>query len=83
MEDLIKKLRVGNIFCLMQIGDMPKDKCMHSTRLFAEEVMPKLRSAFPEYADDQRFWCKPLAKRAKPAGLPGELPAAEPVGVER
>ena len=30
MEDLIKGLRVGNMFCLMQMGDMPKDKC--STR---------------------------------------------------
>ncbi len=79
MEDLIKKLRVGNIFCLMQIGDMPKDKCMHSTRLFAEKVMPKLRNVFPDYANDGRFWCKPLPKRAKPAQLAAEseLAAAE------
>ena len=82
MEDLIKKLHVGNIFCLMQIGDMPKDKCMHSTRLFAEKVMPKLRNVFPEYADDGRFWCKPLAKRAKPGALPVESELGSPVGVE-
>jgi hypothetical protein len=69
MEDLIKGLRVGNVFCLMQIGDMPKDKCMYSTRLFAEKVMPKLRSLFPEYAEDERFWCHPLPKRATPAEL--------------
>jgi alkanesulfonate monooxygenase SsuD/methylene tetrahydromethanopterin reductase-like flavin-dependent oxidoreductase (luciferase family) len=80
MEDLIQKLHVGNIFCLMQIGDMPKDKCMHSTRLFAEKVMPKLRNLFPEYSGDGRFWCKPLAKRATPGGLPVE---SEPVGAER
>ncbi len=81
MEDLIKKLRVGNIFCLMQIGDMPEDKCMHSTRLFAEKVMPKLRNMFPEYARiRRRFWCKPLAKRATPGALPVE---SEPVGAER
>ena len=80
MEDLIKKLHVGNIFCLMQIGDMPKDKCMYSTRLFAEKVMPKLRNVFPEYADDGRFWCKPLAKRATPGKLPAE---PELAGVER
>ena len=24
MEDLIKSLHVGNIFCLMQVGDMPQ-----------------------------------------------------------
>jgi alkanesulfonate monooxygenase SsuD/methylene tetrahydromethanopterin reductase-like flavin-dependent oxidoreductase (luciferase family) len=83
MEDLIKKLRVGNIFCLMQIGDMPQDKCMHSTRLFAEKVMPKLRNVFPEYADDGRFWCKPLAKRATPGALPVESELGSPVGAER
>jgi len=72
MEDLIKGLRVGNVFCLMQMGDMPKDKVQHSTRLFAEQVMPKLRNVFPEYADDSRFWCHPLAKRVTPAALPVE-----------
>jgi alkanesulfonate monooxygenase SsuD/methylene tetrahydromethanopterin reductase-like flavin-dependent oxidoreductase (luciferase family) len=83
MEDLIQKLRVGNIFCLMQIGDMPQDKCMHSTRLFAEKVMPKLRNLFPEFQDDGRFWCKPLAKRAKPGALPVEAELGSPVGAER
>jgi alkanesulfonate monooxygenase SsuD/methylene tetrahydromethanopterin reductase-like flavin-dependent oxidoreductase (luciferase family) len=83
MEDLIKKLRVGNIFCLMQVGDMPKDKCMHSTRLFAEKVMPKLRNIFPEFADDGRFWCKPLANRAVPGALQAESELGSPVGAER
>src|SRR5579872_527060 len=66
MEDLIKGLRVGNVYCLMQMGDMPKDKCMYSTRLFAEKVMPKLRNMFPDYIDDGRFWCHPLPTRAVP-----------------
>jgi alkanesulfonate monooxygenase SsuD/methylene tetrahydromethanopterin reductase-like flavin-dependent oxidoreductase (luciferase family) len=77
MEELIKNLRVGNVFCLMQMGDMPKDKCMNSTRLFGEKVIPKLQHLFPEYADDGRFWCKPLPKRAEPASLPMELAGAE------
>jgi alkanesulfonate monooxygenase SsuD/methylene tetrahydromethanopterin reductase-like flavin-dependent oxidoreductase (luciferase family) len=70
MEELVRTLRVGNVFCLMQMGDMPKEKCMHSTKLFAEKVIPKLRNVFPDYASDDRFWCKPLAHRAQPAGLP-------------
>jgi hypothetical protein len=53
----------------MQIGDMPKDKCMYSTRLFAEKVIPKLRNMFPEYATDDRFWCHPLPQRVVPAEL--------------
>ena len=70
MEDLIKGLHVGNIFCLLHVGDMPLEKCMYSTRLFAEKVMPKLRNMFPEHANDNRFWCQPLARRASPGNLP-------------
>ncbi len=80
MEDLIKGLRVGNIFCLLHVGDMPKEKCMYSTKLFAERVMPKLRNMFPEYADDNRFWCKPLAKQATPGISANEMNMAAAVG---
>ncbi|MEM7019798.1 MAG: flavin-dependent oxidoreductase, partial [Pseudomonadota bacterium] len=69
MEELIKSLKVGNIFCLMQIGNMPKEKCMHSTRLFAEKVMPHLQNMWPDYADDNRFWCQPLSQSAQPAPI--------------
>jgi alkanesulfonate monooxygenase SsuD/methylene tetrahydromethanopterin reductase-like flavin-dependent oxidoreductase (luciferase family) len=72
MEDLIRGLHVGNIFCLMHVGDMPVEKCMYSTRLFAEKVMPSLRAMFPEHADDDRFWCKPVARQAMPGTLPDE-----------
>lgn len=70
MEDLIRSLHVGHVFCLMHVGNMPAEKCMYSTKLFAEKVMPKLRNMFPEHADDQRFWCKPMAKRVKAGSLP-------------
>ena len=48
---------------------------MYSTKLFAEKVMPKLRNMFPEYANDDRFWCQPLDKRVKPGSLPTEREA--------
>ncbi len=80
MEDLIKGLHVGNIFCLLHVGNMPKEKCMYSTRLFAEEVMPKLRNMWPEYADDNRFWCKPLAAQALPGALPTSAQVAASIG---
>jgi hypothetical protein len=79
MEELIKGLNVGNIFCLMHVGDMPADKCMYSTKLFAEKVMPKLRGMFPEFEDDNRFWCKPMAKRVSAGALPSERETA-PLG---
>jgi hypothetical protein len=44
-------------------------------------VMPKLRNMFPDYADDGRFWCKPLAERVKAGALPPE-PRRAPLPVE-
>ena len=69
LDELIKTLRVGNLYLLLHIGDMPADKAMHSARLFAEKVMPALRRHWPDYADDGRFWCHPLEHRARPAPL--------------
>jgi hypothetical protein len=71
MQELITSLRVGNIFCLIHVGDMPQEKCMRSTRLFAEEVMPRLRDMWPAHADDDRFWIHPIehAPRAGAAAL--------------
>jgi alkanesulfonate monooxygenase SsuD/methylene tetrahydromethanopterin reductase-like flavin-dependent oxidoreductase (luciferase family) len=69
MKHLITSLRIGNIFCLMHVGDMPEEKCRHSSKLFAEQVMPKLRDMWPEYADDDRFWIKPLAEQVARKGV--------------
>ena len=82
MEDLIKGLHVGHVFCLLHVGDMPKEKCMYSTKLFADRVMPKLRDVFPDYADDNRFWCKPLKNRARAGSLPAEPQISELAGTE-
>ncbi len=68
ISELITELRVGNIFCLLHVGDMPMDKCMRSSRLFAEEVMPRLRDLWPE-PEDSRFWIKPLETRQAPRAL--------------
>jgi alkanesulfonate monooxygenase SsuD/methylene tetrahydromethanopterin reductase-like flavin-dependent oxidoreductase (luciferase family) len=82
MEDLIKSLHVGHVFCLLHVGNMPKEKCMYSTKLFADKVMPKLRNMFPDYDSDDRFWCKPLAKRVRPGSLPTEIELRELAGRE-
>jgi alkanesulfonate monooxygenase SsuD/methylene tetrahydromethanopterin reductase-like flavin-dependent oxidoreductase (luciferase family) len=66
MEELIKGLRVGNIFCLLHIGNMPDEKTRHSTKLFAEQVMPHLKTLWPDYADDDRFWTHPMAAPVAP-----------------
>ena len=73
MRELATSLRVGNIFCLIHVGNMPQDKCMRSTKLFAEEVIPQLRDIWPEYKDDNRFWVSPIdhASHAAAAAIGG------------
>jgi hypothetical protein len=61
---------------------MPTEKCMYSSKLFADKVMPKLRGMFPEYASDERFWCHPIAKRVTAGSLPPP-PTAAPVAASR
>jgi hypothetical protein len=53
---------------------MPDEKTRHSTKLFAERVMPKLRDLWPEWKDDPRWWIKPMANRLQPErSLRGEV----------
>lgn len=66
MEELIKGLRVGHVFCLIHVGNMPDWKTRYSTKLFAEKVMPHLRNMWPEWKDDNRWWCKPMDERLRP-----------------
>ena len=67
MEYLATSLRVGTVFCLMSIGDMPDWKTRYSTQLFAEKVMPRLRNIWPDH-DAEQWWCKPLANRVRHEG---------------
>ena len=66
MEHMIKSLRLGHIFCLMHNGDMPDWKTRHSSKLFAEKVMPQLKDIWPEWKDDDRWWIKPYDERVRP-----------------
>ncbi|MEZ5407578.1 MAG: LLM class flavin-dependent oxidoreductase [Acidimicrobiales bacterium] len=70
-EDMIKNLRLGSIFTLLHMGNMPDDKTRYSTQLFAEKVMPQLKNMWPDYdtkdgASDTRWWPKPLEDRVVP-----------------
>jgi alkanesulfonate monooxygenase SsuD/methylene tetrahydromethanopterin reductase-like flavin-dependent oxidoreductase (luciferase family) len=71
MLEMIRGLRVGNVFCLIHMGDMPDEVTRHSTRLFAERVMPELRDLWPEWKDDGRFWIKPMEGRREPSPVGG------------
>ena len=66
MEDMIKGLRIGTVFCLMHVGNMPDWKTRLSTQLFAEKVMPQLRNMWPEWEHDDRWWIHPMESRVRP-----------------
>ncbi len=66
MKDLITSLRVGHVFSLFHCGNMPDWKTRHSTKLFAEQVMPHLRAMWPDWDGDDRWWIQPLADRVRP-----------------
>jgi len=65
MKDMITSLHVGHIFCLMHNGNQPDWKTRHSTKLFAEQVMPHLRDMWPEHDGDDRWWIHPLEDRVR------------------
>ena len=65
-EHMIRELRLGTVFGLFHMGDMPDEKVRHSTKLFAERVMPQLQKLWPEYDADTRWWATPYEDRVRP-----------------
>ena len=51
LEHLVVSLRAGHLIGVFHVGDMTHDKTVRSTRLFAEEVMPRLRHLWSEFSD--------------------------------
>jgi alkanesulfonate monooxygenase SsuD/methylene tetrahydromethanopterin reductase-like flavin-dependent oxidoreductase (luciferase family) len=72
-EDMIKSLHVGHVFSLFHIGDMPDWKVRRSSKIFAEQVMPKLRDIWSsEWPNDDRWWIHPYEGRVRAEDtLPG------------
>ena len=79
LEECIKGLRIGHLFCLLHTGNMPDWKTRHSTKLFAEKVMPHLRDMWPAFKDDNRWWVHPMDERLHPEEM---QPGAEKPGQE-
>jgi alkanesulfonate monooxygenase SsuD/methylene tetrahydromethanopterin reductase-like flavin-dependent oxidoreductase (luciferase family) len=73
LEHVAKTLNVGHFMMLLQYGNMSKELTKYNTKLFAEQVMPKLKPLFSEWED--RWWPKPLDKGAR-AVVPAFRPAA-------
>ena len=71
LNALADDLNVGHLMVLMQFGNMGKELTQYNTRLFAEAVMPRLKTRFSEWED--RWWPKPMDS-AERAAIPGFAP---------
>ncbi|MDA1004152.1 MAG: LLM class flavin-dependent oxidoreductase [Chloroflexi bacterium] len=70
-EQMSEKLRVGHIVCLLHMGDMPLDKTLYNTEMFATRVMPRLRPLWSEYEDKWSPHPLPKDDMATPRAVPG------------
>jgi alkanesulfonate monooxygenase SsuD/methylene tetrahydromethanopterin reductase-like flavin-dependent oxidoreductase (luciferase family) len=71
LREVATTLNVGHLMLLLQFGNMSKQLTKYNTKLFAEQVMPKLRGMFPEWED--RWWPQPIAPEDQ-----AEVPAFAP-----
>jgi alkanesulfonate monooxygenase SsuD/methylene tetrahydromethanopterin reductase-like flavin-dependent oxidoreductase (luciferase family) len=65
LREYCKDLRIGHLLCLLQFGNLNRERTMFNTQLFAEKVLPNLRDIWEGEWED-KWWIKPLAssKRA-------------------
>jgi hypothetical protein len=70
-------LNVGHLMLLLQFGSMGKELAKYNTKLFSEQVLPKLRPLFSEWED--KWWPEPMrqTERAAPAPFHAGAMAAE------
>ena len=71
INDMADKLNVGHLMTLLHFGNMSKETTTYNTRMFAEKVIPRLRSRFSEWDDN---W---FPRDAQPGLAPRVVP--EPV----
>jgi alkanesulfonate monooxygenase SsuD/methylene tetrahydromethanopterin reductase-like flavin-dependent oxidoreductase (luciferase family) len=72
LTELATTLNVGQLMLLMQFGNLPTGVVKYNTRLFAENVIPKLRPLFSGW--ENRWWPKPLEQHQRTNG-PAFTPA--------
>jgi alkanesulfonate monooxygenase SsuD/methylene tetrahydromethanopterin reductase-like flavin-dependent oxidoreductase (luciferase family) len=65
LEEMVKRMNLGHLMVLLQIGSMPKDLTIQNTQLFAEKVLPHIKPIWEGQWEDN-WWIKPLQKKAQP-----------------
>ena len=71
LREVATNLNVGHLMLLLQYGNMSKDLTRYNTKLFAEQVLPKLKDHFAQWED--RWWPQPM-EAAQRADIPAFMP---------
>jgi len=72
LREVAETLNVGHLMLLLQFGNMSKQLTKYNTKLFADQVMPKMKSLFSEWND--RWWPQ-LMDTAQRAAVPAFMPS--------
>jgi alkanesulfonate monooxygenase SsuD/methylene tetrahydromethanopterin reductase-like flavin-dependent oxidoreductase (luciferase family) len=65
MESMVKRMNLGHLMVLCQIGSMPKDLTLKNTQLFAEHVLPRIKPLWEDKWKDD-WWIHPAREKARP-----------------
>jgi alkanesulfonate monooxygenase SsuD/methylene tetrahydromethanopterin reductase-like flavin-dependent oxidoreductase (luciferase family) len=58
LREVTVNMNVGNLMLLLQFGNMDKQTAKYNTKLFADQVAPKMRGLFDEW--EHRWWPSPM-----------------------
>ena len=63
LKDAVKRLRVGNLMVLLQIGSMPHELTLKNIEIFAKEVLPHIRNIWDDDWENH-WWPETLKTKA-------------------
>jgi alkanesulfonate monooxygenase SsuD/methylene tetrahydromethanopterin reductase-like flavin-dependent oxidoreductase (luciferase family) len=75
--ELSKRLRIGHLIALLQIGSMPHELTNKNITLFAEEVLPRIRHLWDDEGWQDKWWPRGAGVRAGASN--GGVPSAAAV----
>ncbi|MHC4046803.1 LLM class flavin-dependent oxidoreductase [Bradyrhizobium vignae] len=67
LEAGIRNLRIGHLMVILQIQSMDREITEYNMRLFAEKVMPRLRSLWKKEGYQDRWWPSGATREGGPA----------------
>jgi alkanesulfonate monooxygenase SsuD/methylene tetrahydromethanopterin reductase-like flavin-dependent oxidoreductase (luciferase family) len=67
LKEVAAEMNVGHLMTLCHFGSMPRELTMQNTELFAQHVLPELKTMWSDW--DDKWWPQPLATAVQPAPL--------------